>query len=791
VGQWSELFEQADKRFRVFRRVPNTGGGAIAEGSLTSDLQIVDRDEDGTPVRIQGDGLPREADRLLLARYAPACLVVNQALTILQFRGHTGPYLEPASGPPSFDLRRVVRPELLVDILPAIRETNTTGVPSRRDLRLGDGREVQIEVIALAGSPGARSFLILFDEGSPSATSGRLSAGDPSTLPESEKDRRLVQLEREIEGLRDYVRAAVEEHGTIQEELKSAHEEVLSANEEFQSTNEELETSKEELQSTNEELTTTVEELRSRNQELATLNAELDRTRATSERARAYADIIIETVREPLAVLDGSLRILRVNTAFSVNLEISRADAEGRLLHHIDDGRWNIPELQQRLGVLLTDGQPLEDWEVRVDLRRQGRRTLSLSARRIPWDADQGELLLLAFEDVTARASVTASLLADGERKDQFIALLGHELRHPLTPITHSIYLLKRSHLDPPVAELVNEIDTGAKRLLRFVNELLDVERIGRGLIEIRQERLDFVALVREAVGALQSIIDARRHSLSLVLPDGPIYVAGDADRLSQVIANLVENAAKYTDPGGQITVIVEQRRDEAVLRVRDNGIGIAAGDLARVFEPFAKSRNPLANARSGLGLGLSLVRRMMEPHRGAITATSGGLGLGSEFVVTLPVSAANVAQHAEPGHPAGALRLPGTTRTRRVLVVDDHEEVGESIARLVRSWGHEVAVARDGPSALLLAEAFQPECAIVDLSLPGMSGIELARHLRGRFPQPQLLMIALTGYAGSAIGEACLAAGFDEHLVKPGQIDRLEGLLGGERPDARAVASD
>src|SRR6185436_9641007 len=206
VGQWSGLFEQVDKRFRVFRRVANTGAGAIAERPPVPDSQTFDPEENGAPARVDGDSLPREADRLLLARFAPASLVVNQALTILQFRGDTGPYLQPAGGPPSFDLRRVVRPELLVALLPAILETDTTGVSSRRDLRMGDGRDVSIEVIVLAGSARARSFLILFDDGSSPATSARSSAAAVSTLPESEKDRRLVQLEREVEGLRDYMR---------------------------------------------------------------------------------------------------------------------------------------------------------------------------------------------------------------------------------------------------------------------------------------------------------------------------------------------------------------------------------------------------------------------------------------------------------------------------------------------------------------------------------------------------------------------------------------------------------
>ncbi len=788
VGQWSELFEQADKRFRVFRRVANTGAGTIAEQAPAPDSQTFDLEDNGAPPRVERGSLPREADRLLLARFAPACLVVNQALTILQFRGDMGPYLQPAGGPPSFDLRRVVRPELLIETLSALRETNTTGVSSRRDMRLGDRRQVSVEVIALGGSTDARSFLILFDDGSRSATSGRVSAAGVSALPESEKDRRLVQLEREVDGLRDYLRAAVEDHGTIQEELKSAHEEVLSANEEFQSTNEELETSKEELQSTNEELTTAIEELRTRNQELAALNAELDRTRIASDRARSYADIIIETVREPLAVLDGAQRILRVNSAFGANLEVPREKAEGRLLHEIDDGRWNIPELSERLQALLSEAQPFEDWEVTVDLARHGRRTMALSARRIPGDADRTDLLLLAFEDTTARTNVTAGLLADGERKDQFIAMLSHELRHPLTPITHAIYLLKRSHLDPAAAELLQVIDTEAQRLLRFVNELLDVERIGRGLVQIQHERLDFVALVRGAADALQPFIDEQRHALSLVLPAASICIDGDSDRLHQVITNLVENAAQYTEPGGQITVAVEQLGDEVVLRVRDSGIGIAAEDLERVFEPFTKSRNPLANASNGLGLGLSLVRRILELHRGDIKATSGGLGNGSEFVVTLPVWAANQHDAPSPASPMGAPISPATRRSRRVLIVDDHKEIAEAIARLVRTWGHEVAIARDGPSGLALAEAFQPECAIVDLSLPGMNGFDVAHRLRERFPRGQLYLIALTGYAGAEIGEACLAAGFDVHLVKPGEIPVLEKLLGDERPDSATV---
>jgi two-component system, chemotaxis family, CheB/CheR fusion protein len=359
VAHSPELFEQADSRFRLFRRMPNTGVGTIAGRGDASDSRPLEP-EGSVPPYVEADSLPREADRLLLARFAPACVLVTQAFTILQFRGQTGPYLEPAGGPPSFDLRRVVRPELLVQILPAIDEASRSGVVSRRSARL-DEREISIEIIPLTGSSGGQAFLILFDDGSRPAVdrSVRAAAGAQT---ESEKDRHITLLEDEVAGLREFVRAAIEEHGAVQEELRSAHEEMLSANEEFQSTNEELETSKEELQSTNEELTTTIDELWSRNQELAALNMELDATRRASDAARSQADIIIETVREPLAVLDGALRIVRVNSAFSANLEVFREEIEGRFLHEVGDGRWNIPELHQRLRGLLKNDQPLEDW---------------------------------------------------------------------------------------------------------------------------------------------------------------------------------------------------------------------------------------------------------------------------------------------------------------------------------------------------------------------------------------------------------------------------------------------
>ena len=786
IGPSSDLFEQVDKRFRVYRRLPGHHGGSGMPNIHSSDSSTPTAGKQDTALD-DTESLLREADRLLLARFAPASLVVNHALTILQYRGQTGPYLEPAGGAPSFDLRRVIRPELLVSITPAIQEASSTGAPSHHEVWMEAGRAVRIEIIPLKGSPDARAVLIVLDDGVRHPPSAEVPAA-AAVLPESEKDRRLVEVERDIAGLRAYLRAEIEEHGAIEEELKSAHEEVLSANEEFQSTNEELETSKEELQSTNEELTTTIDELRHRNQELAALNAELDETRRATERARAYADIIIDTVRQPLAVLDSAQRILRVNSAFSLDLEVSREAAEGQLLHEIDNGRWNIAELRQRLRDVLSGASTIEDYEVTLELARQGRRVMSLNAGKLPADAERAELLLLAFTDVTVRAGITAGLVATNERKDEFLAMLGHELRHPLTPITHAIYLLRRADPEPAIADLLDTIDTQTQALLRFVNDLLDVARIGRGLIEVRRDPVDLASIIREATRVVEPLIETRQHKLSAKLPADPVYVNGDAGRLKQVVTNLLENAAKFTEPGGQITVTLEQRDDSVLLSVRDTGIGIARENLERVFEPFTQASASLTGG-SGLGLGLSVARRVIELHGGQMKATSGGLTTGSEFVVRLPQLVPDEAGDLQSAGQMRRLPAPIAVHQRKVLIVDDHDEVRKSLARIVCTFGHEVALAKDGPSALALAESFQPDCAILDLSLPGMNGIELGRRLRKVFPRQRLIMIALTGFTGTDLREGSLAAGFDEHLTKPGDIHKLAQLLGGDRLDTDDVS--
>jgi two-component system CheB/CheR fusion protein len=715
----------------------------------------------------------------LLARCAPASLLVDEALNILQFRGETGRYLEHASGPASLNLHRVARPELLVEISPAIAEARETGSAARRDgLCVDDLTEVTLEVIPLKASSTERCYLIVLEDASRRPGGRRVQAAAVTALPESEKDRRLTHLEREVAATREYLQATMEEHEAVKEELKSAHEEVLSANEEFQSTNEELETAKEELQSANEELTTTNDELRNRNRELSVLNVEMQKARETSEHARAYADIIVDTVREALLVLDGELQILRANRAFYSRFMTLPEQTEGRLLREVGAGQWNSSELLGQLRSVLTQNAVIDNYEVGYSIPMQGLRTLSLSARKIPGDAGRGELVLLAIEDVTERKANAEQLRDENERKDVFLAMLAHELRNPLSPIVHAVHLLRRGVAGAGSSKLYDMIERQTRRLVRLVDELLDVARISRGRIELKRETVDLAEITRHAAEASRARVEEHQHDLLLTLPDTPVRVDGDPVRLEQIISNLIENAAKYTEPGGRIALNLTQENDEAVLSVRDNGIGLAPEQLEAVFDLFAQVDSSLARSGGGLGIGLTLVRRVLELHGGRIEARSDGLGHGSEFIVRLPVLTSGRTRTAETHHDTSA--ADRSDRPRRVLIVDDSSDTAESMALLARSWGHEVSVASDGPTALAVAERFAPERALIDIGLPGMSGYELARRLRAKTQHRDLYLIAVTGYGREEDKRAAKAAGFNVHLVKPGDIDRLRELLSG-----------
>jgi two-component system, chemotaxis family, CheB/CheR fusion protein len=530
------------------------------------------------------------------------------------------------------------------------------------------------------------------------------------------------------------------------------------------------------LQSTNEELTTINDELRNRNRELAALNVEVEKARAASDRERSYADAIIETVREPLLVLQHDLTILRANQAFYFDFKVRPDETIGRFLYEIGDGQWNDATLRGKLDAVLTVNDPMADVEIEHDFPTIGHRVVCLTARKILADRDRGQLILLAIQDITDRQATTASLRERNRRKDEFLVMLAHELRNPLTPITHAIHLLQQKGADPASTTLHEMIARQTSRLVHLVDELLDVARIGRGIIELTHERIDLRALVQQSMQANRVRFEQRQHTLSLSLPERAVYVDGDPVRLEQVMANLLDNAAKYTDPNGRITVSLQRDGDDAVIRVRDSGIGIAPEMLDEIFELFAQVDHSLARSGGGLGLGLTVVRRVLDLHGGRIAAHSDGLGTGSEFVVRLPLAA--VVTELQSVADTVETDMAALGRGRRILIVDDNKDSAESLALLARLWGHEVAVTADGPTALARVSTFQPEVALVDIGLPGMNGYEIARRLRADGWHDDLLLVAVTGYGRAEDRNAARAAGFDVHMTKPVAVDDLQHLL-------------
>lgn len=783
TGAASELFELLDKQRRIYARkalVARTVLELGPPGATPYNRPRGPANEEPPPPFPDADAAQHEADRMLLARFAPASLLVDETLNIIQVRGETGPYLELASGQPSLNLHRIARPELLVEIVPAIQEARESGAEVRReDLHVDQRQDITVEVIPLKPASSERFYLIVFNDGSRLSSGRRTQTPVLSTLPESEKDRRLGQLQRELNASRDYLKSTMEEHEAIKEELKSAHEEVLSANEEFQSTNEELETAKEELQSANEELTTTNDELRNRNRELSVLTGEAQRAREFSERARAYAEAIINTVREPLIVLDSDLRILRANQAFYADFEARREETEGRLLSELSTAQWNVPQLLAQLREV-TAGQEILNYDLHYTLAEGHRpRTLRVNARKIPGDGARAELILLAIEDVTERLANTEQLREVAQRKDEFLAMLAHELRNPLTPIAHAVHLLRRGGSEVSPAKFYDLIERQTTRLIRLVDDLLDVARISHGHIELKRDTVDFSEVVQNAVEASRPRIEEHQHELAVSLSEAPVCVYGDPIRLEQIVSNLLENAAKYTETGGRVELKLREDNGQAHLSVRDNGIGLAPETLESIFDLFTQVDNSVARTGGGLGIGLTLVRRMLALHGGSVEAHSAGLGHGTQFIVRLPAVSSQGHRKINSGRAPTDSRPNG--RARRVLIVDDNVDSSESLALLAQAWGHEVAVADDGPSALVLAKEFQPELALVDIGLPGMNGYELARRLRAA--HGDLCLVAMTGYGREEDRKTALAAGFDLHLVKPADLVELEQLLAHGRP--------
>jgi signal transduction histidine kinase len=414
-------------------------------------------------------------------------------------------------------------------------------------------------------------------------------------------------------------------------------------------------------------------------------------------------------------------------------------------------------ELQLRTAEVARQAQQIREHEKREHER-------SLEEERSRWEAEA----LLRQMDQLAEAD---------RRKDQFLALLGHELRNPLAPIMAGLELLRQrfavsdASIDDSVRRTRDIIERQSQHLARLVDDLLDISRISSGKIELRKASVSIQEIVDHAVSTSQPILNERSHELQVSVPPEPLRVSGDTVRLVQVVANLLNNAARYTANGGQISIEAERKNDQVELRVRDNGRGISADFLSRVFDAFSQEE---VRSGAGLGLGLSVVRQLVVMHDGSVSVRSAGHGQGSEFTVRLPLD-----QEAK-ALDVAADAAPKATNGRRlsIVLIDDSEDIRELMADLLRGWGHHVEVAADGESGSELALRSRPDVAFVDIGLPRLDGYGVAEHLRAKLSRERLRLVAMTGFGQESDKRRALDAGFDLHIVKPASIEALKRAL-------------
>ena len=496
----------------------------------------------------------------------------------------------------------------------------------------------------------------------------------------------------------------------------------------------------------------------------------LEGVEAASNRFRSE---VIAQIDDAVIAVDNEQRVTYLNEAAARQYGVPVSQALGRPLSALYDYRWLAPEDAQAAVIALAGHG---SWRGRnVHVMQSGELIHVESTVTVTRDNAGAQTGLLAVvRDVSERVKAEAALEDADRRKDEFLATLAHELRNPLAPIRNALQLMQITPDAVVHANAHGIIERQLKQMVHLVDDLLDVSRISQGKVELRREHVDLVAAVQAAVETSRPLITAGRHELTVRLPPpGTLIVDADLTRLTQIVANLMNNAAKYTLRHGHINVSAERDGEQAVIRVTDSGIGIPREMLPRVFDLFAQVDRSLERSQGGLGIGLALVRKLVEMHGGSVVADSAGPNRGCTFTVRLPLI------HAPADQAEAACTLSqGMANDVRVLVVDDNVDSAQSMSQLLTMLGYHTRTAHDGLEALHVANAYHPQAVILDIGLPKLSGLDAARRIREQDWGQRALLIALSGWGQDEDRQKTHEAGFDHHFVKPVDVDALMQVL-------------
>jgi PAS domain S-box-containing protein len=493
-----------------------------------------------------------------------------------------------------------------------------------------------------------------------------------------------------------------------------------------------------------------------------------ERLRESEERFRTIAD----SSAVMIWVTDAAGHIEFVNRSHLEFFGITReqmAEFDWAETVHPDDR-----EYLEAFSAALRDRKPLR---VRARVKRHDGIWRWIESRGNPRLGPAGEVTgyVGSSADITELITSQEALVEADRRKDEFLATLAHELRNPLAPIRNGMHILRLMGDSNPDTEQTYEImERQVNHMVRLVDDLLEISRITRGQIELRKEQVELAAVIRIAVEISKPLIADFEHQLTISLPPEPLTLDADPVRLEQIISNLLNNAAKYTDPGGQISLTAQRENDHVAVSVRDSGIGISRDMMSRIFEMFTQIERSGHRVQGGLGLGLTLVRTLVELHGGTVEVQSEGPGKGSEFIVRLPLV---VSSHQETS--SGNMWHSGQVAQRRILVVDDNRDAADSLSRFLNKVGGEARAVYSGIEALELLEPYRPAMLLVDIGMPGMDGYELARRIRESPRYHDVTLVAVTGWGQEEDRRRSQAAGFDFHLTKPVDFQTLQSLVG------------
>ncbi|MDZ8029474.1 MAG: chemotaxis protein CheB [Nostoc sp. DedQUE11] len=914
VGEFTELFSLLDRKYKIYSRkiVPARLGVDLIANTYATEIvnpQPIVNEDGWNDLEMQ-----KEADRIILDEYAPVGVVINNDLEILQFRGQTSPYLEPAPGRPSFNLLKMAKEDLRLELRTAIHQAKKRqGRVTKESLHFRHEeqvRQVNVDVIPFKSSATREDyFLVLFHE-IPSSTTVSQATGDgrvKSGQQEKPDHQENTQLKQELATTQEYLQSIIEEQQATNQDLRAANEEILSSNEELQSTNEELETAKEEIQATNEELNTINDELERRNLEatevgndlqnllssinipilmlggdlrirrftptaqiifnlittdigrpfsdinhnlnlpdleeqilevINTLNlkaqevqdqeghwydlrirpyrtidrkidgavvvlVDIDALKRSAAQLKAswdYAQAIVETVRESLVVLNPELRVVSANLSFYETFNVLPTETENRLIFDIGNKQWNIPQLRSLLEEILINNSQIQDFEVEHNFEEIGQKIMRLNARKMP-KIDDAQLILLAIEDITQikhweaerahlleREQLARTAAETANRaKDEFLSIVSHELRNPLNAMLGWAQLMLTHQLD---ADTINQgleaIEHSVKVQAKLIEDLLDISRITSSKLRINLELIELNIVVESALNLVRLSAESKNIQIESRLQPSTRKILGDAVRLQQVIWNLLSNAIKFTPAGGRIQLLLEYIDEQAQIQVSDTGKGISADFLPYVFDRFRQADSSKTRSNPGLGLGLFIVRHLVELHSGTVEAYSPGEGQGATFIVKLPMptnleessmtnptdSAISVNQLAVSDN-----NIPSLDGVR-VLLVDDEVGVRELFTTVLEVCGVEVTAVASAKEALsrLMTNPGGYDLLLSDISMPEEDGYTLIRQVRQLSVESggQIPAVAMTAHVKDEEHREAVNAGFQVRLAKPVEPTRL-----------------